>query len=58
VQNRDRYELGAWNGPGSAAQRFTLHRARDTRHAWITELQKSVLERDDAAQSVIMSVQI
>ena len=25
-----RHELGAWNGPGSAVQRFTLHRARGT----------------------------
>jgi hypothetical protein len=29
-QNRDRYEHGVWNDPGSAAQRFALHLARET----------------------------
>jgi len=28
--NRDRSKLRIWNGPGSATQRFTLHRVRDT----------------------------
>ena len=27
---RDRYNLRAWNGPGSAVHHFVLHRVRDT----------------------------
>jgi hypothetical protein len=30
LQNRDRYELGVWNDPGSAAHRFTLRCIRET----------------------------
>jgi hypothetical protein len=30
VLNRDRQELGAWNGPGSAARHFMPRCARDT----------------------------
>jgi hypothetical protein len=29
LQNRDRKELGVCDDPGSAAQRFTLHRIRE-----------------------------
>jgi hypothetical protein len=29
-QTRDRCELGVYEGPGSAAHRFTLHRIRET----------------------------
>ena len=30
LQTRDRSTLRVWNGPGSAAHRFALHRVRDT----------------------------
>jgi hypothetical protein len=30
LQTRDRYKLRAWNDPGSAMHRFTLHRIRET----------------------------
>ena len=39
---RGRSKLFVWNGPGSAKQRYTLHRVRDTRFYTLSYGNKSV----------------
>jgi len=34
LPTRDRYEIGVWDDPGTAAHHFVLRRIRDTQSLW------------------------